>query len=164
MKALSISRVGIQFNDKMHEGAIYRLSSSPSSPVNYPYLVVSENPAHPADILTIRDFKKMEKEMRKKAKRGTGLETMVSSARKMDSISLGRWFRDLADLYNFCHWSNCQFIISSGATSKYEMISGPSIDAILKIAGIEPWNYWLDLSRWLEQRLARNVQHVKEAA
>lgn len=160
MKALSISRVGIQSIEKIHEGAIYRLSSSPSSPVSYPYLVVSENPAHTADILTVRDFKKLEKEMRKKIKRGTGLETTVSPARKMDSMSLGKWFRNLTDLYNFCHWSNCQFIISSGATSKYEMISGPSIDAILKTAGIQPWNYWLDLSRWLEQRLARNLYHA----
>jgi RNase P/RNase MRP subunit p30 len=147
----------------LDEGAIYRLRMPPSHAVNYPYLVVSDNVGEPADILTIRDFKKVKKGMNKKLRKGTGLEMMISPARKMDSISLAKWFGSLADLYNFCHWSRCQFIISSGATSKYEMISGPCLDAILKTLGIEPQNYWSDLSKWLEQRLARNVYYAKEA-
>lgn len=155
--------MGIPFHGKLDEGAIYRLRNSPSHAVHYPYLVVSENVGEPADILTIRDFKKVKKEMNKKLRKGTGLEMIISPARKMDSISLAKWFSSLADLYNFCHWSRCQFIISSGATSKYEMVSGPCLDAILKTIGIEPQKYWSDLSKWLEQRLERNVYYAKEA-
>ncbi len=163
IKALSLSRVGIPFDGKPHEGAICRLKMKPSYPVDYPYLVVSENLNEPADILTIRDFRSVKKEMKKKLKKGIGLEMTVSPARKMDSVSVGKWFSSLADLHKLCHWAGCQFIISSGATSNYEMISGPCLDAILKTVGIEPLHYWSNLTKWLEQRLARNVSYAKEA-
>ncbi len=149
---------------QLHEAAVYRLRTPPSYAVNYPYLVVSENPAERADIITIRDFKKVKNEIKRKLKKGTGLEITVSPARKMDSASLGKWFSNLSDLYKFCHWSRCQLVISSGAASRYEMISGPCLDAILKTAGIEPQNYWNNLTKWLEERLARNIYHVKKAA
>jgi hypothetical protein len=163
IRALSISRVAVTFDGKEHEGAVYRLRTAPSNAVDYPYLVVSENLDEPADILTISDFSKVKKEMKKKLKKGTGLEITINPARKMDSVSVGKWFRSVMDLYKLCHWLRCQFIISSGATSKYEMISGPCLDAILKTVGIEPQSYWSNLTKWLEQRLARNVSYAKEA-
>ena len=43
------------------------------------------------------------------------------------------------------------------------MISGPCLDAILMTIGIEPQNYWANLAKWLEERLARNVYYAKEA-
>jgi RNase P/RNase MRP subunit p30 len=126
-------------------------------------LVVSENIGEPADIITIRDFNKVKKQLKKKVKKGTGLELTVNPARKMDGHSVGKWFRSLRDLYAFCHSSRCQFILSSGATSQYEMISGPCLDAILKTGGIEPQSYWHNMGKWLEERLLRNVSYVKEA-
>ena len=162
IRALSISRVAVTFDGKPHKGAVYRLRTAPSNVVNYPYLIVSENLDEPADILTIRDFSKDKTKLKKKLKKGTGLEIMINPARKMDSVSVGRWFSSLTDLYRLCHWARCQFVISSGATSKYEMISGPCLDAILKTVGIEPQSYWSNLTKWLEQRLARNVSYAKE--
>ena len=141
------------FSGKLHEGAIYRLRTPPAYAVNYPYIVVSENPGEPADILTIREFNRIKKGIKKNLKKGKGLEILVSPARKMDSVSLGKWFSSLADLYKFCHWSRCQFIISSGAQSKYEMISGPCLDAILKTVDIDPQNHWISLGKWLEGKL-----------
>lgn len=155
--------MGIPFDGKPHGDVIYRLGRAPSNAFNYPYLVVSENLSEPADILTIRDFSKVKKDLKKKLKKGTGLEVTVNPARKMDSVSVGKWFTTLMELYNFCHWSHCQFIISSGATSAYEMISGHCLDAILKTMGIEPEKYWCNLTKWLEQRLVRNVSYAKEA-
>ena len=163
IRALSISRVAVTFDGKPHEGAVYRLRTAPSNVVNYPYLIVSENLDEPADILTVRDFSKDKTKLKKKLKKGTGLEIMINPARKMDSVSVGRWFSSLTDLYRLCHWARCQFVISSGATSKYEMISGPCLDAILKTVGIEPQSYWSNLTKWLEQRLASNVSYAKEA-
>ncbi len=163
IRSLSISRVAVPFDGKPHEGAVYRLRTAPSNVVNYPYLIVSENLDAPTDILTIRDFSKDKRELKKKLKKGTGLEILINPARKMDSVSVGRWFSSLTDLYRLCHWARCQFVISSGATSKYEMVSGPSLDAILKTVGIEPQSYWSNLTKWLEQRLARNVSYAKEA-
>jgi hypothetical protein len=127
-------------------------------------LVVSENIGELTDILTIRDFNKVKEQLKKKIKKGTGLELTVNPARKMDGRSVGKWFSSLRGLYAFCHSSRCQFILSSGATSQYEMISGPCLDAILKTSGIEPQSYWRDMGKWLEERLLRNVSYAKEAS
>jgi hypothetical protein len=66
-------------------------------------------------------------------------------------------------LYALCHSSRCQFILSSGATSEYEMISGPCLDAILKTVGIEPQVHWRSLEKWLEGKLLGNVAYAKKA-
>jgi RNase P/RNase MRP subunit p30 len=131
-------------------------------PINYPYLVVSENLEEATDILMIRDFIKVKKDLKKKVKRGTGLELTVNPARKMDGDSVGKWFNILSDLYTFCHSSHCQFILSSGATSEYEMISGPCLDAILKTVGIEPQAHWHRMGKWLEEKLLGNMAHAKK--
>lgn len=160
LKVLSISRFGVPFDGKAREGAICRLKSAPQLPFNCPYLVVSEDVNEPADIVMIKDFNKVKKQLKKKVKKGTGLELIVNPARKMDGSSLGKWFKNLADLNTFCHLARCQFILSSGATSEYEMISGPSLDAILKTAGIEPRSHWISLGKWLEAKLSRNVTYA----
>lgn len=110
----------------------------------------------------IRDFNKVKNELKKKVKKGTGLEMTVNPARKMDGGSVGKWFSDLSDLFAFCHSSRCQFILSSGATSEYEMISGPCLDAILKTIGIEPKSHWSSMEKWLEEKLSRNVVYAKK--
>lgn len=111
----------------------------------------------------IKDFNKVKKQLKKKVKKGTGLELTVNPARKMDGGSLGKWFSNLSDLYAFCHSSRYQFILSSGATSEYEMISGPCLDAILKTVGIEPQGHWRKMGKWLEEKLLRNVAYAKKA-
>jgi RNase P/RNase MRP subunit p30 len=150
------------FEGEVRKGVICRLRTAPPLAVNYPYLVVSDNVGKPADILMIRDFNKVQKELKKKVKKGTGLELTVNPARKMDSSSVGKWFNNLSDLYRFCHSSSCQFILSSGATSEYEMISGPCLDAILKTVGIEPQIHWCRMGNWLEEKLSRNVAYAKK--
>jgi RNase P/RNase MRP subunit p30 len=150
----------VPFEGGVRKGVICRLRTSPPRAVYYPFLVVSDNVGKPADILMIRDFNKVEKELKKKVKKGTGLELTVNPARKMDSGSVGKWFNNLSDLYRFCHSSRCQFILSSGATSEYEMISGPCLDAILKTVGIEPEAHWRRMGTWLEEKLSRNVAHA----
>lgn len=117
----------------------------------------------PADVLMISDFNKVKKKLKKKIKKGTGLELTVNPGRKMDGSSVGKWFSSMRELYAFCQSSRCQFILSSGARSQYEMISGPCLDAILKTAGIEPQSYWYTMEKWLEERLLRNVSYAKEA-
>ena len=87
------------FDGKVHEGLICRVRTTPSLAVNYPYLVVSEDVDEPADILMIKDFNKVKKQLKKKVKKGTGLELTVNPARKMDGGSVGKWFGNLNDLY-----------------------------------------------------------------
>jgi hypothetical protein len=150
-------RVGAPFDGKIKEGFVYRLKMAPDWPAKYPYLVVSERVDVPADVLTIRDFRRAKEKLKKKTKKGTGLEVTVAPARKMDAVAIGKWFEDICDLYSFCHSSRCQFIISSGAASMHEMISGPCLDAILKNCDIDPERHWCEMNRWLEARLSRRV-------
>ncbi len=125
-------------------------------------MVVSEDVVKTADILMIQDFNKVKKQLKKRVKKGTGLEVTVNPVRKMDGGSVGKWFSNLNDLYAFCHSSRCQFILSSGATSEYEMISGPCLDAILKTVGIEPQGHWRNMAKWLAEKLSRNVAYAKK--
>ncbi|MFL6475865.1 MAG: hypothetical protein ACJ70Z_07505 [Nitrososphaera sp.] len=162
IKALSITKVGIPYDGKLVEGAIYRLRVAPSKAVSYPYLVVSDNLAKPSDILTLDDLNSFRKQAKMKLKKGTGIEVTVNPVRKMDSNSIAKWFADLRELYRFCHSSRCQLIISSGASSKYEMVSGPCFDAIFKIVGIEPQSYWSSIEKWLQDKLIRNGYYVKQ--
>ncbi len=162
MRTLSITKVGVPYDGKQLEAAIYRLKASPSKAVSFPYLVVSDNLAEPLDILTIHDFNSFRKLTKNKLKKGTGLEMTISPLRKMDGDSIAKWFANLRELYRFCHSSGCQLIISSAASSKYEMVSGPCFDAILKIVGIEPQNYWNSVAKWLEEKLERNVYYAKQ--
>jgi len=160
VKTLSISRFGVPFDGNVRKDLIYRLRTAPPGAINYPYLIVSDNISQPADVLMIRDFNKVKDQLKKKIKKGTGLELTVNAARKMDSGSVGRWFNSLSELNALCHWSRCQFILSSGARSENEMISGPCFDAILKTVGIDPQSHWRSMGEWVEEKLLRNVSYA----
>jgi hypothetical protein len=160
-KALSISRVGTPFDGRICEGIIYRLKKIPSAPVKYPYLTVSESvDVLTADLLTIRDFRKLKERLKKKVKQGTGLEVTVTPVRRMDASAVGKWFDCVNELYLFCHSSRCQFILSSGARSAYEMVSGRCFDAMLKTVGVDPQSHWHNMGEWLEAKLSKRVSYA----
>lgn len=148
-------------DSKVREGIIYRLKKAPESPVKYPYLIVSDNLDAPAaDVLMISDIcniYRAKEKLKKKVKKGTGLEVTVAPARKMDAAGVGRWFEGIRELYLFCQSSRCQFILSSGAASMHEMVSGPCLDAVLKNCDIDPQRHWHEMNSWLEAKLSRRV-------
>lgn len=126
--------------------------------MKYPYLVVSDDLENGrADVLTIGSFRRAKEHLKKKPRKGIGIEVMIAPARKMDGVSVAKWFEDIRDLYSFCHSSRCQLVLSSGASSMHEMVSGPCLDAILKTCGIDPQNHWKEMNEWLESRLSRRV-------
>jgi len=65
---------------------------------------------------------------------------------------IARWIRQARAIYEVCNSNKCQFILSSGAYSIYEMVSSRTIESILKFMGITPSNYWEQLSKWLETK------------
>jgi hypothetical protein len=151
--------VGSPFDGKVREGVIYRLAKVPQQPVKYQYLTVSDYPNGSADVLMIKDFRRGQEKLKKKVKKGTGLEVLIAPVRKLDAAAVARWFETVSELYSFCHSSRCQLVLSSGATSINEMVSGPSMDAILKNCGIDPESYWREMNDWFEAELSRRV-HV----
>ena len=90
--------------------------------------------------------------IKRKAKRGHGIEISISSARKLEAHMIGRWMRQAKSIHEICNSNKCQFILSSGAYSIHEMVSARTIESILKFIGISPTNYWEELSEWLETK------------
>lgn len=149
--------MGAPFDGKVREGVVYRLQKVPQSPVKYPYLIVSDNADEPVDVLTVNNFRRIKEKLKKKVKKGAGLEVTIAPARKMDAADVGRWFDNIKEMHSFCHSSGCQLVLSSGAASMHEMVSGPCLDAMLKNCNIDPQRHWREMNSWLEARLSRKV-------
>jgi RNase P/RNase MRP subunit p30 len=99
--------------------------------------------------------------LKRKAKRGLGIEISISPVRKLDANLIARWLKELKSIYIFCQSNDCQFILSSGATSTNEMISARSFESILTVAGINPESYWKKMSDWLYTKTKARWQNVK---
>ena len=156
-ESLSIGKVGTPFDGKIHD-VIYRVRQAPP-PAKYQYLVVSDSASNldGIDLLTIGNLRSVKDKLKKRAKKGIGLEMTVASARKMDGAGAAKWLSDLGELHEFCHSTHCQLVLSSGANSAHEMVSGPCLDAILKTCGIDPCRHWEVMNGWLESRRSRRV-------
>jgi RNase P/RNase MRP subunit p30 len=143
------------------DNIIYRINRKPAELTSYPYLVVckkiEEISVSTTDILVVDDFKRIEDGLKRRVRKRIGLEVTVSRARKQDGPNIGRWFKQIRNLYKFCKLNDYQFILSSGANSELEMVSGRSFDSILKICDIKPEQYWWDLAEWIETKYQRMV-------
>ena len=136
------------------------ITTTSTNTTTYPYLVVSEKidelllSSSSIDIFVVTAFKEINDNLKKKVrkKRGIGLEVSLADLRKSDGLQVGKWFNQIRDLYKFCRSSNCQFILSSGANSVVEMVSGRSFDSILRICDIKPEHYWRELGEWIESK------------
>jgi hypothetical protein len=152
-------RVAVNADNFSDTEIIYRLARPPYEPGKYQYLLVSENvdDAPRVDVLSLKNFARAKDRLKKK-KAGAGIEITVAPARKMDAAGVAKWVSDAGDLYQFCRSSGFQFILSSGADSPAGAVSGQSLDALLKMMGVDPQRHWQDLEKWLESRLERRVR------
>ena len=129
----------------------------------FPYLIVSDNIRSldgKTDLFLIDPFQRKDA-IKCKVKRGLGIEISIASARKLESVMAGRWLKEVKSIYEFCQSNNCQFILSSGATSVNEMISGRSFESILNVVGISPRIYWKEISEWLYAKSKARWDHAK---
>jgi hypothetical protein len=157
-KIMGLDLVGFDSNhvtDSTHlDGVILRMNRKLSIADYCPYLIVSDNIKaldSKTDLFTIDPFQSKDG-IKRKAKRGLGIELSISSARKLEAHMIARWIRQARAIYEVCNSNKCQFILSSGAYSIYEMVSSRTIESILKFMGITPSNYWEQLSEWLETK------------
>lgn len=142
---------------KVKGSLIYRCNKSSNPKV--PFLVTSESIGDLSsmsniDIISLRDIN-LRFEDRRKLLRGIGLEITVSDLRRADGKQLGKWIADISSFYAYCKHARFQFILSSGATSVCELVSGRSFDSLLETCGIDPMSYWNDLDNWLQIRLIK---------
>ena len=157
-KILGLDMVGIDLNyvtDSLHlEDVILRMDRKHSIADYCPYLIVSDNmkTLDAKTDLFMLDPLQGKDGIKRKAKRGHGIEISISSARKLEAHMIGRWMRQAKFIHEICNSNKCQFILSSGAYSIHEMVSARTIESILKFIGISPTNYWEELSEWLETK------------
>jgi hypothetical protein len=156
---LGIDIVGGFYSDRTVEDIIYRLTQKPSKLPSYHYLIATENVEQLAsssssslpNIVVVKDFRKIKSFIEKKRyKAKIGLEVLISDIRYASGLEVGRWFKEIIDLYKFSERYNCQFIISSGATSIWEMISARCFESLLKLCDINSERYWKQLEHWIE--------------
>jgi RNase P/RNase MRP subunit p30 len=104
-------------------------------------------------LIVVRDFEKIKSFIKnKRYKSQIGLEVLLSDIRYLEGIRVGKWFRDVTDLYKFSKRFGYQFVISSGATYVWEMTSAQCIESIMRICDIPPQIYWEELEDWLKQQ------------
>ncbi len=157
-KILGLDMVGIDSNyatDSLHrEDVILRMDRKHSIAEYCPYLIVTDNmkKLDANTDLFMSDPLQSKDGIKRKAKRGLGIEISISSARKLEAHMLGRWMRQAKFIHEVCNSNKCQFILSSGAYSIHEMVSARTIESILKFIGISATNYWEELSEWLETK------------
>ena len=157
-KILGLDIVGIDSNyatDSIpREDVILRMDRKHSIADYCPYLIVSDSmkTLDANTDLFIIDPLQSKDGIKRKAKRGLGIEISISSARKLEAHMIGRWMRHAKYIHEVCNSNKCQFILSSGAYSIQEMVSARTIELILKFIGISATNYWEELSEWLETK------------
>jgi hypothetical protein len=150
-------------NTNPQENIILRIEKKNPIADLFPYLIVADNVRSldgKTDLLVFDPFQGKDA-LKIKAKRGLGIEILVSPVRKLDAHLSARWLRELKSIYLLCQSNDCQFILSSGATSTNEMISARSFESILAVAGIDPRIYWRKLSEWLYSKTKARWRYVK---
>ena len=158
-KLLNIEIIGALYPVKTCDEVIYRLEKKPSSMTDYRYLVVGETVEQLSsssvvpNMIVVKDFQKIKSFVKnRKYKSKIALEVLLSDIRHEEKIRVGRWFREVTDLYKFSKQYGYQFVMSSGANSVWEMISAQCIESIMRICDISPHTYWHELEDWIIQQ------------
>lgn len=166
-KLLGIEMIGIDLGNSESNGprenVILRMDKKFPTADYFPYLIVSDNIRSldsKTDLFLIDPFQGKDA-LKRKAKKGLGIEVSIAPARKLDTLLVARWLKELKSIYIFCQSNDCQFILSSGATSINEMISAKTFESILNVVGINPTTYWKKISEWLYLKTRARWQYVK---
>jgi hypothetical protein len=154
---LNIDVIGCPYQDQDDKDIIYRVNQRPPKSTDYRYLVVANNleqsisSTFRPNLVVVNDFEKVKTFIRKgKYRSKVALEVLISDIRYQEGPKVGRWFREITDLYRISKQSGCQFILSSGANSACEMLSAQCFESIMRFCKIPPRIYWQDLEEWLE--------------
>jgi hypothetical protein len=166
-KLLDLDMIGVDSDSstsmKTQEDVILRMDKKYPIADYFPYLIVSDSIRSldgKTDLLLIDPFQRKDT-IKRKVKRGLGIEISIASGRKLEAAMAGRWLKEVKSINEFCQSNNCQFILSSGATSVNEMISARSFESILNVVGISPRVYWKEISEWLSAKSKVRWHHAK---
>ena len=143
----------------MNDAFVLRFKSKPKKLPLFKYLVVlheSESKINSKipffDIFSMNNWNTYKiniKQLKKLNRKNIGIEIKIREIRNCNSYEVGKWVKSIKEINKFCKLTDNQLIISSGAETNYETISGNTFDSILKIFEVEPTTYWNDLEKWL---------------
>ena len=146
----------------INEALVLRFKIKPKKSPLFKYLVVlheSETKINSKipffDIFSLNSwntYKTMLKKLKKLNRKNIGIEIKIREIRKSNSYEVGKWIKSIKEINKFCKLTDNQLIISSGAETNYESISGNTFDSILRILEIEPIKYWNELEKWIDTR------------
>jgi hypothetical protein len=146
----------------INDALVLRFKIKPKKSPLFKYLVVLQesetkiNSKIPFfDIFSLNSwntYKIMLKKLKKLNRKNIGIEIKIREIRKSNSYEVGKWIKSIKEINKFCKLTDNQLIISSGAETNYESISGNTFDSILKILEIEPIKYWTELEKWIDTR------------
>lgn len=166
-RLLGIDMIGIDLKNSKSiepkENVILRMDKKLPTADYFPYLIVSDNIRtldSKTDLFLIDPFQGKDA-LKRKSKKGLGIEISITPARKLNTFLVAQWLRELKSIYMFCQSNDCQFILSSGATSINEMISAKTFESILNVVGINPTTYWKKISEWIYVKCKARWQYVK---
>lgn len=156
---LGLGLIGGRYDGKVVKNVVYRSTIPAKQPTDYPCIIAANDidSGQQADLITVANFRRIKDKARKKVRRKQGLEFLLHPARQMTAAEVAKWLGELREAYGLCQALGAQFILSSGAGSPSEMISGNSFDEILKEIGIDPRRHWQELNRWLDHVIAGQV-------
>jgi hypothetical protein len=155
---LGLNRVGIESGGAVGANVICLLRKKPIFSTTFPYLVYSNNyheiDSNDIDLLEIcahaHDFGDV---LRDCCNKRLGFELTVSKLRTCDGKQLAKAITHIKSLHKLTEKYGNQLILTSGASSLFELVSGRCFDALLNLCDIKPETYWKNLNRWLDYKI-----------
>jgi RNase P/RNase MRP subunit p30 len=135
------------------------LKKKPLTSTKFPYLVASDNyrdlASKDVDLVEITDIDQQFYEiLRHNPSKKLGIEITVSKLRVTNGQKLARKIAFIKSIHSFTEKYGNQLVLTSGASSVFEMVSGRCFDALLELCDIKPETYWNSLNRWLEHKIS----------
>lgn len=152
----------IEHTHSIYDSFILRLRNKPKKLTAFKYLVVlleSETNINSKipffDIFSMNKwytYKIILRQLKKLNRKNIGIEIKIRHIRNCNSYEIGKWVKSIKEINKFCKLTDNQLIISSGAETNYETISGNTFDSLLKLFNIEPIQYWNELEKWIDTK------------
>ncbi|HEX6647817.1 MAG TPA: hypothetical protein VF047_11610 [Nitrososphaeraceae archaeon] len=152
----------IEQTHSIYDSFILRLRNKPKKLTSFKYLVVlleSETNINSKipffDIFSMNKwytYKIILRQLKKLNRKNIGIEIKIRHIRNCNSCEIGKWVKSIKEINKFCKLTDNQLIVSSGAETNYETISGNTFDSLLKLFNIEPIQYWNELEKWIDTK------------
>lgn len=142
----------------MEVDVVRLLKKKPLVSTNFPYLVASENSfdltSKDVDLVRVTEVdQRFFEVLRQNPSKKLGIEITVNKLRNSDGQKLAKNIALINSIYSFTEKHGNQLVLTSGASSIFEMVSGRCFDSLLKLCDIKPEAYWNSLNEWLEHKI-----------